>query len=664
MGFGAVQAQTGTESQKFWVFFKDKRIYAPAEKSAALTKARQRLSKRALRRRAKVRPAHALVDERDLPVSPHYVNALERLGLEPVVVSNWLNAVSVVLDSAQRERVRRLPFVRKVQPVARARRNRSRPPSVAQPRAVQKTGLRSAFDYGPSLNQNRLINVLPVHELGVIGKGVWIGLLDTGFKVRDHEAFEGLEVAAQHDFINDDDVTEDQPGDPPGQQNHGTQTLSAVGGFKQGQLIGTAFGATFVLAKTEILPPPDRPEEEDFWVAGLEWMESLGVDVVSSSLGYLDFYTPADMDGNTAVTTVAADLAVARGVVVVNSAGNEGGDTSWKIIIAPADGDSVIAVGAVTPEGLLASFSSVGPTADGRIKPDVVAQGTSVYLASPASERLPSPYGFGAGTSFSCPQVAGVAALVLSAHPYLTPMEVRDALRLTASQAATPDNLMGWGIVDAYEAVLFHGLAFSNSPQVSVVNNDDLEISIKIASKEGVDASRTFLVYQKPGEVASDSVSMFRGQARDEFVGTIPGFTGEVIRFYFVSADSSGRRATHPYNAPDSTFAFPEAPVSVAGPTSRPPKTFQLAQNYPNPFNPGTTLAFTLSEPAQVSLTIYNVLGQPVRTLLKRVWKPAGRYRVVWDGRDDADNPVAGGIYFYTLRSERLTQTRKMILIR
>jgi subtilisin family serine protease len=282
---------------------------------------------------------------------------------------------------------------------------------------------------------------------------VIIAVLDAGFSNLSHEVFAPMTILARRDFVNGDEDVGD--GADQGEGSHGTMTLSVLGGFKEGQLIGPAYAAGFILAKTENTAS-ETPVEEDNWAAAAEWAEALGADVISTSLGYLDYDSPftsysfADMNGETAISTRAANLAASLGVVVVASAGNSGFDAAHNTLGAPADGRGVIAAGAVDARGTRAFFSSVGPTADGRIKPDVDAQGVSVKVASPTS---PSLYGLADGTSFSCPLTAGVAALVVQAHPEYTPQQVADALRSTASQAGRPDNLLGYGIVNAAAAV-------------------------------------------------------------------------------------------------------------------------------------------------------------------------------------------------------------------
>jgi len=298
-----------------------------------------------------------------------------------------------------------------------------------------------------------------LHNAGLDGTGILIGIMDTGFDTT-HAAFTRLRserlILHTRDFINDDSDVMDSLDI---QRSHGTAVLSVLAGFDEGNLIGPAFGAHLALAKTEILPGEDQAEE-DYWVAAAEWMESLGVDIISSSLGYIDWYDTTQLDGRTAVITLAADAAAALGVVVVNAAGNEG-NTTWRKVIPPADGLSVIAVGGVDSDSNVIGFSSRGPTADGRIKPDVCALGAGNYVAD-----YFGGYGFSSGTSFAAPLISGGIALLLQGHPDWTPDDVTQNLKRASSRAFGPDNAFGWGIPNFVRA--YYGLPFEPEDRPSI----------------------------------------------------------------------------------------------------------------------------------------------------------------------------------------------------
>jgi subtilisin family serine protease len=439
---------------KVWVYLADRGEASPGDTEARL--GRVEISERSRARRI-ARSSAPLVDDRDLPVDPAYVAAVRGVGCRVKHASRYLNALSAYATRQEILALRELPFVRRIDRVQTSRRevpdhakDTDSPPAPESPRS--RRGLLDpsapALDYGASWEQANNINVIPLHDANVTGGGVLVAMLDTGFN-RSHVALAHVDLVAEWDFINHDPVTKNEPGDPPTQHNHGTATLSALGGYAPGSLIGPAWEASFALAKTERVDTEITQEEDDY-VRALEWADSLGADIVSSSLGYYDWYTYEDIDGNTAVTTIAADIAAAKGIAVVTAAGNLG-PLPWPGIIAPSDGDSVIAVGAVDWTKTIASFSSRGPTFDGRIKPDVCAMGVSVWCAS-AYDSL--AFVTSGGTSLATPLAAGAAALCLQMHPYWTPIDLRDALRASGNHAQSPNNDYGWGVINAYQAAL------------------------------------------------------------------------------------------------------------------------------------------------------------------------------------------------------------------
>lgn len=441
-----------------WVFFTDKGTHESMRTSVPLNV----VSERSILRRLKVRAENEVVDYTDLPVEKRYVDELAARVLRVRQQSKWFNAASIVATREQIQDVKALPFVRSIDLVFRAKSDRGVEQPAPEPfpnSPARGNGGNQIYNlnYGGSFHQDSMVNVPAVHNTGNYAQGVYVGVFDNGIHLINHEAFDSMSIVATYDFV--DHKVSVVPNNPdPGFGGHGVNTLSLIGGYKPGTLIAPAFGANFILARTEN-DSSETPIEEDNWVAAIEWADSIGVDVTSTSLGYLTYDPPytswtwEDMNGNNTVITRAADAAVARGIVVCNAAGNEGSNTSHNTLIAPADGDSVLTVGALNASGNRASYSSVGPTTSipPRIKPDVTAQGSSPMHASEFG--ITSFTTSGSGTSYACPIAAGVAALVVKARPNATAMEVINALKSTASNAASPNNLIGWGTVNAVAAI-------------------------------------------------------------------------------------------------------------------------------------------------------------------------------------------------------------------
>ena len=458
--------------QRVWIYFTDK---GQIESKDIAELAKQYLSERSNTRRT-MKSIPINYDFTDLPVNQNYINDLKKNEIKIIHKSKWLNAVSATINDSKLEDLKKLSFVKKITPVRSFKFKYDE-----QTKGINLT-MQTDFDYGDSFTQNNMHGIIAFHEEEYDGSGILIAMFDTGFKTT-HEALQSVNVLHTRDFIdNDDDVT-GYPG-----ETHGINTLGVIAGYSQGNLIGPAYGADFILAKTDDYYL-ETHRDEDNWVAAAEWADSLGADIISSSVGYNIFdpgefdYTYEDMDGNTAITTIAADLAVKKGIAVFNSAGNEG-NTSWQYIIAPADGDSVFAIGNVTANRTISPTSSQGPTSDLRIKPDLVAMGTAVRTVSAFSDN-----GFVSvsGTSFSAPLAAGAGALVLQYNNSLLPMELYNLLVRNASNSNSPNNIVGYGIINI-APIINKNILDEKSP-IKISNNpftDYVNISLDLASERDV----------------------------------------------------------------------------------------------------------------------------------------------------------------------------------
>lgn len=453
---------TAQEKAKYWIFLTDKQDFSG--KTTQVEEgylADQAITRRARRGESRFATTFAF---QDAPISRAYEVDLQKRGLAIEQRSRWLNAVTVRLSEDEVKQIRTLPYVHSTRPVARLSPTVLPPMPISPviPRRISSNCPQSLL--GNSCNQLDIVNAIPAIQRGINGSGVILGLIDTHFSVNQTLPFShpSLTHIRSDDRLREfRDFTQRDSSQPcPGTNAHGMAVASVAVGYDEGEIIGPGYGATIYAAATEC-GPYERNIEEDNFVAAVEWMESEGVDVITASLGYFDFdsdqrsYTKDDLDGNTGLTTIAMDWAANRGVVPINSAGN--GGPRPLTISTPADGDSVIAVGGVWPDGPIVGFSSRGPTADNRIKPDVAAQGVVVWLAAGTAG-----YDISQGTSFSAPMVAGIVTQILQVNPDLGPREVWHVLTSTASQANSPDNHLGWGIVDA-EAAIMGAIALNRS---------------------------------------------------------------------------------------------------------------------------------------------------------------------------------------------------------
>lgn len=437
-------ANTVHAQQKVWIRFADK----GPEQSQWLAHPDACLTERAIARRLEAGIPPTLAD---VPVSATYVQTLAANGVQIQGQSRWINAVSATTSLNLRQLQAICPAIVDIQPVAtftRATTQEELSP-LPTPRTASITKTTAAFQYGDALPQTEQINLRCLHLKGATGRNVLIAVIDAGFlNVDTISAFDSLwqqgRLLTYYDFVNHDTTIFDE-------NNHGLNVLSTISANWPDNLVGTAPHAMIALARTEDVSS-ETHQEEDNWVMAMEWADSLGADIIHSSLGYSRFdsgqvdYTHNDLDGNTSIITRAADMAAARGILVVNSAGNEG-NGNWHKITCPCDGDSVLCVGAVDAFGAYVGFSGVGPSADGQVKPDVAAWG--LFTAAIGGN---GQVGVSSGTSFAAPIVAGMAACLMGAHPQRSNMEVIQAIRESASQFVSPDTLIGFGIPDACKA--------------------------------------------------------------------------------------------------------------------------------------------------------------------------------------------------------------------
>jgi hypothetical protein len=402
----------------------------------------QFLSQRAINRRLS---QGIPVDETDFPVNPHYIQGIKDLGIELYFTSRWLNAALIQTDAGNIPAVEALNFVDSVEFVAKG-------PLLTQGNENLDTSGGAPIN-GTNTNnrktdlQNEMIGVDDMHEAGYKGEGMLIGVMDGGFSNINHSSF------FEHLFINDQiaftyDLVRNEK-DVFAHSSHGTRVLSILAAQHEDSFTGIVPNADFALFATEHGPTEYRIEEYNL-VMATEMADSLGADVINVSVGYNIFfdtlimdYTYEQMDGQTTVASRGMEVAASRGMIVVTSAGNDGDGMEWIWIGTPADADGVLSVGGVNSLGQRVPFSSVGPTSDSRIKPDIMALGSLVVVCSDVSNITVSN-----GTSFSSPLVAGLTAGLWQANPDLTADEIKERLRNTASISTNPGNQYGYGIPD------------------------------------------------------------------------------------------------------------------------------------------------------------------------------------------------------------------------
>jgi serine protease AprX len=487
-----------------WVYFKDK-----PDSATYLSDPLTMLSQRALDRRTAQGIA---LDDKDVPINQPYIDDITAsTGITVKAKSKWLNCLHIRGSVADINALKLLPSVLKVD-FADITLNSSANKTVAKLKfkPVNKTMETAVtFNYGISSNQIQMLNGHLLHQLNYTGTGKIIAVFDAGFPgVDTAQPFERLRVNNQilggYDYVNKN--SNYYSGD-----NHGTYVLSSMGGYVDGQLVGTAPDAKYYLFITEdaisVFPYSENPVEESNWVEAAEEADRVGVDIISTSLGYFGYDNPnyshtySDMTGNLAFASQGANIAFDKGIIVVASAGNEGEEIEPHVGI-PAEAKNVIAVGAVQANETYALFSSIGPSYDGRVKPDVMAQGQTVVLSDPAGNLVT-----GNGTSFSCPITSGMVACLWQALPGKTNAQIKQLITQSADRFSLPTAQYGFGIPD-------FNLALANGLSVSAFSKNDFIVypnptndSISITLPEGLE-SKTIVIYNVLGQkVLEKSIS-------------------------------------------------------------------------------------------------------------------------------------------------------------
>lgn len=498
--------------KKYWIQFTDK-----SNSPYSVDEPQAFLSNKALQRRQN---QNIEIQENDIPVNPSYVEELANTGAKILNRSKWFNAVTIELeDSTKLDEITSLNFVRDVQQVARVKAKSTAEEFMSdlmkmyeqiQAKVEIKASPGADKVYGDGDLQIKMLQGDKLHAMGFRGEGMTIGVLDAGFfKVNEFAFFDSLRLSGRilgtRDFVDGgESVYEDN--------THGLSVLSTMASNYPGVFVGTAPYANYWLLRTEDADS-EFLIEEDNWVRGAEFADSVGVDIINSSLGYTNFDDPStshvysDLDGNTTRITIGADMAASKGILVVNSAGNSGAD-SWRYVGAPADGDSVLTVGAVDSEGKYASFSSRGPSYDGRIKPNVTAMGQLTLVVNSGGNVSRSN-----GTSFSSPVLAGMTACLWQAHPDATMMEIFKAIEKSSSQAEKPDAYLGFGIPNFIRAhSILSRMEESNAKKDSIVNVypnpfiDGVSIEFYSEREQNVEVS----IYKSNGRrISSESFKVY-----------------------------------------------------------------------------------------------------------------------------------------------------------
>lgn len=603
---------------KHVIFFTDKN-----ETSFSLNNPSAFLSAKSIARKTRYQVP---IDSNDLPVVQRYVDSVRLAGVVTILGrSRWLNAVIIqTTDAAALQKINSFPFVKKRDSVAL----KSGSTILQQPaklptinplgplnyaRTSQTTA--DTFNYGASSNQIKIHKGEFLHNIGARGQTMSIAFLDAGFTgFQTNRFFDSArnrnQILGTWDFVSgNSNANEDHP--------HGLNCFSIVAAYIPGTFVGSCPEASYYLLRTEDAPTEQIIEEYN-WVLGAEYADSAGADLISSSLGYTAFDNPvydhsyADMNGNTTVISRMADLAAKKGILVVNSAGNDGSG-SWRYIGAPADGDSVLSVGAVNNSGIIASFSSYGPTSDGQIKPDVVSVGSGTVLSNTSGNTTT-----GSGTSFSCPNMAGLAACLWQLFPEFNNWKIITTLRQSADRFNTPHEQYGYGLPNMKKA--FGILVADVSSMTATINN--FTTTVNWSSKD-ISTMRYQVERKLPNEsnytvmqtvAATGNVVALRNYSVNDIISNSPAGTVSYRIRQVIDTSTAGYDA---YLIDSATVI-----LSVATSINDRNTTDKTIQLYPNPVTSSLSIKLNEQGAGNYLFQVYNQQGQLLIT--QSFNKPSG----------------------------------------
>ncbi|UCD17435.1 MAG: S8 family peptidase, partial [Candidatus Zixiibacteriota bacterium] len=443
----------------------------------------------------------------------------------------------------------------------------------------------------------------------------------------------------KYNFIDDNDIIDGQTHSFH-EPSHGTAILSVIGGFKRDELIGPAFGAGYLLAKTEKIWEEDTTEER-FWVEAAEWADSLGTDIITSSVGYCDWYTYDDLDGRTAPITVAANIAVSRGIAVFNSAGNErtcsDPNDCFYYITPPADGFGVMAIGAVDSLGEVFAYSSSGPTRDGRIKPELAAMGVDVYAA-----YFTGGYSRQTGASMAAPLAAGAAALILQANPDWSPLDLREAMLQSGDRYNNPDNLYGYGLPNSFRAARLFRIEPIARVVLEVGEYLILPINISMPPWPLADIiSLTLTGENLPDSSVLDDTQLFNGYAELLYWGW-PEDVG-TFNIRLIAEAELVDIGTLADTAEFQLRVLERSEIAVG----------------PNPFSDSVTIFIKANAGEPADISIHAINGEKVWDNFSDTYN-SEKGTVVWDGTNNRGHEVAPGVYYIIVRTLWSTEKFKV----